>query len=299
MSRQPRLGSRRETLMLSYLGGSSYLLVIRNIQNRFLSVKSCNLIDLIYRYLLLYNLLKALLICVFVILLYSLTSRLSLEILLSMILRLLDFHWCNFTSCWKWWSSRPSWNLGNNLFLGRLTCWSFEWSWLCQFLSAWGFYIPLYHVLSLRSWRSSSSWKACEDASSLKALSLILLMDNLFLHLEGLGWCSIAHREVWLTSIMSSSNHLGVTCFLDFTHGTNSILFEITVVSIIEKPFLSYKRYWLIAWFLLDQLGNMWLMCLDIRKLSPSERLVSSIFKSLVTPSFVRSKALRLCRLVT
>lgn len=154
--------------MLSYVGGSSGLLVIRNIQNWLLSVESCYLIYFIYRYLLLlYDLLlETLLICVFVILLYSLSSRLSLEILFTMILSLLYFHRCNFTCCWERWSSRPSWNLGNNLFLRRLTCWSLEWTWLCQFLSAWGFDIPLYYVLSLRSWRSSCSWIACEDAPS-------------------------------------------------------------------------------------------------------------------------------------
>ena len=102
MSRQPRLGRRRETLVLSYLGDSSGLLVIRDIQNWLLSVESCYLIDFVYRNLLLhYLLLEPLLICVFVILLHSLTSRLSLEILFSMILRLLDFHWRNFASCWK------------------------------------------------------------------------------------------------------------------------------------------------------------------------------------------------------
>jgi len=58
-------------------------------------------------------------------------------------------------------------------------------------------------------------------------------------------------------------------------------------------------RYWLIARLLFDQLGNLWLMSHDIRELSSGKRLVSSIFKSLVTPSFVRSEALCLCRLIT
>lgn len=305
MSRRPRLGRCRKTLVLSYLGDSSSLLVIRDIQNWLLSVESSYLVDLIYRYLLLHHLLlEPLLICVFVILLYSLTSRLSLEILFSMILCLLDFHRCNFTGCRKRWSSRPSWNLGNDLFLRRLACWSLEWTWLCQFLSAWGFHLPLYYVLSLRSRRPSSSWKACEDAPSLKALSLMLLMDKLFLHLcvvccvKGLG-CATDHCKVWLTSIRTSSNHLGVTCFLDLAHWTNSVLFEVTVVTIVEEPFLSYMRYWLIARLLFDQLGNLWLMSHDIRELSSGKRLVSSIFKSLVTPSFVRSEALCLCRLIT
>jgi len=171
MSWEPRLGRRRKTLR-SYLGDSSSLLVIRNIQNWFLSVKSRYLIHFIYRYLLLYYLLlEALLIGVFVILLYSLTSRLSLEILLSIILSLHDFHMCNFTCCWERWASRPSWNLRYDLFLRRFACWSLEWTRLRQFLSAWSFHIPLNNVLSLRSGRSCCSWTAGEDAPSLKTIS--------------------------------------------------------------------------------------------------------------------------------
>jgi hypothetical protein len=266
MSERPRLGSGRKTLR-SNLGGSADLLVIRDIQNGFLSVESCYLIHFIYRYLLLcYLLLEALLVCVFVILLYSLASRLSLEILFSIILSLLDFHMCNLTCCWQRWSSRPSWNLRYNLFLWRLTCWGLEWPWLCQFLSAWGFNISLYYVLSLRSRWSSCSRAACEDAPSLKAFSLLLLMDKLFPHLERLGRGStITHCEVWLTSIKTNSTHLGIACFLDLAHWTNSVLFEVTVVSIVKEPFLSNKRYWLVARLLFDQLGNLWLMCHDIR----------------------------------
>jgi hypothetical protein len=89
--------------MLSYLGNSSSLLVIGNIQNWFLSVEGCYLIDFINRDLLLdYLLLEALLVCVFVILLHGLAARLSLEILLPMILSLLDFHSWNFACCWEW-----------------------------------------------------------------------------------------------------------------------------------------------------------------------------------------------------
>lgn len=242
---------------------------------------------------------EPLLVCVFVILLHSLASRLSLEILLPMILSLLYFHRCDFTCSWKRWSPRPRWNLGNNLFLGRLTCWSLQWARLCQFLSAWSFPIPLYYVLGLRSRRPCCTWMACEDAPSLKALSLILLVDQLFLHLERLSWCAVAHCEMWLTSIGSRANHLGVACFLDLTHGADSVLLEVTVIAIVEEPFLANKWYWLVTRLLFNQLGNLWLMGHDVGELPSSERLVCGILKSLVTSSFVGPKALCLCRLVT
>ena len=263
MSWKPRLGGRRKTLG-SNLGDGSR--VIRNIQNWLLSIESRYLIDLIYRYLLLYYLLlESLLICVFVILLNSLTTRLSLEILLSIILPLLNFHMGNFTCCWKRWASRPCRYLGYDLFLRRLTSWSLEWTWLRQLMSAWGFYVPLNCMLILRGWRSSSSRIACENTSSLKNISLLLLMDQLFSNLERLIFIAIAcHCKVWLTSIQTNSTHLGITCFLDLAHGTNSILFKITVVSMSKKSFLSYLSYWLIGRLLFDQLGNLWLMLYNI-----------------------------------
>jgi len=245
-------------------------------------------------------LLEPLLICVFVILLNSLTTRLSLEILLSIILSLLDFHMGNFTRCWKRWSSRSSRYLRYNLFLRRLTSWGLQWTWLCQLMSAWGLHIPLNCMLILRRGRSSSSWIACENAPPLKTISLLLLMDQLFPHGERLIFDAIAcDCKVWLTSIKTNSTHLGITCFLDLAHRTNSVLFEITVVSMIKKSFLSYMSYRLVCNFLFNQLGNLWLMLYNIRQLSSCERLISSIFKSLVAPCFVRSKPLSLCGLVT
>jgi hypothetical protein len=139
----------------------------------------------------------------------------------------------------------------------------------------------------------------CEDAPSLKALSLILLMDKLFLHLQRLRRRAVADREMRLTSVGSSTNHLRVTCLLDLTHGTDSVLFEVALVAIVKEPFLSNKGYRLIARLLFDQLGYLWLMGHNVRELSSGERLVSSIFKSLVTSGFVRAKALRLGRLIT
>ena len=266
MSWKPRLGRNRKTLR-SYLGNSSSLLVFRNIHFWFLSVKSRYLIHFIYWYLLLcYLLLEALLICVFVILLYCLTSRLSLEILLSIILSLLDFHMCNFTCCWKRWASRPSWNLRYDLFLGRLTCWSLEWTRLCQFLSAWRFPIALNYMLSLRSGRSCCTWTAGEDASSIKTFSHLLLMDHLFPHLERLIFIAITNCKVRLTSIKTNATHLGIACFLDLAHWTNSsVLFEVTVVSVVKESFLSDMSYWFVDRFLFNQLGNLWLMSYNIR----------------------------------
>lgn len=103
LRRQPSLGGHWITLMLSYLCGSSSLLCIRDIQHRLLPVESCYLVHLVYRNLLLYDLLlEALLVCVLVILLDGLTSGLGLEVLFPVILGWLYFDGSNFTRRWKW-----------------------------------------------------------------------------------------------------------------------------------------------------------------------------------------------------